>query len=56
MGWGASASTGILVLDYVLRPFLKIVMKFPIVGLILLCLVYGAIAYQALKSAYLADQ
>lgn len=55
MGWGASASTGILVLDYILRPVLKIIMKFPVVGLILLCLIYGAIAYQALKSAYLAE-
>ncbi len=56
MGWGASASTGILLFDVVLRPFLKIIMKFPIVGLVLLCLLYGTIAYKALKSAYLADQ
>lgn len=56
MGWGATASTGILVLDYIFRPVLKIVMKFPIVGLVLLCLLYGMIAYKALKSAYLADQ
>jgi len=56
MGWGAGASTGIMVLDYILRPFLKIVMKFPIIGLICLCLVYGVIGYHALKSAYLADQ
>jgi|EndMetStandDraft_7_1072992.scaffolds.fasta_scaffold225703_1 ABC-type transport system involved in cytochrome c biogenesis permease component len=56
MGWGASASTGILVFDVVLRPFMKILMKFPIVGLVLLCLLYGTIAYKALKSAYLADQ
>jgi hypothetical protein len=56
MGWGASASTGILVLDYVLRPFLKIIMKFPVVGIVLLCMLYGVIAYKALKSAYLADQ
>lgn len=56
MGWGASASTGILVFDVVLRPFMKILMKFPIVGLVLLCLLYGTIAYKALKSAYLSDQ
>ncbi|MBU6451692.1 MAG: hypothetical protein KGS72_07950 [Cyanobacteria bacterium REEB67] len=50
-----SASTGILLLDVVCRPFLKFGMKFPVVMFITLFLVYGAIAYGALKSAYLSE-
>lgn len=55
MGWGASAATGILFLDFIIRPLLKVITKFPIVGLLGLCLVYCVIGYHALKSAYLSD-
>lgn len=49
------AGTGIIFLDFILRPFLKIGMKFPIVGIIILSIVYGYIAYLTLKSAYLNE-
>ncbi|HEY9786476.1 MAG TPA: hypothetical protein V6D17_13800 [Candidatus Obscuribacterales bacterium] len=45
-------ATGLLLIDYIVRPFLKIGMKFPIVLLIALTLVYGYIAYFAMRSAY----
>jgi hypothetical protein len=50
-----SASTGILLLDFVCRPFLKFGLKFPMIGFGLLILVYGIIAYGALKSAFLSE-
>lgn len=50
-----NAATGILFLDIMIRPFFKVAMKFPMIGLILLFAIYGCIAYIALKSAYLAE-
>ena len=50
-----SASTGILFLDFICRPFLKFGMKFPMVMFAALFIVYGFIAYGALKSAYLSE-
>ncbi len=47
-----SASSGILLIDFLIRPFLKIGMKFPVVLLILLTIFYGYIAYFALRSSY----
>lgn len=49
------ASTGIVLLDIVFRPFLKFGMKFPMVGIILLMALYGYIAYIVLKSSYMAE-
>jgi hypothetical protein len=49
------ASTGILLLDFIFRPFLKFGMKFPIVGIGLLMVIYGYIAYMVLKSTYMAE-
>ncbi len=49
------ASTGILLLDIIFRPFLKFGMKFPIIGIVLLMAIYGYIAYLVLKSTYLAE-
>lgn len=46
------AGSGILLIDFLIRPFLKIGMKFPVVLLILLSLFYGYIAYFALRSSY----
>lgn len=50
-----SAATGLIFFDFIARPFFKIGMKFPILLLLLLVLVYAAIAYTALRSAYLAE-
>ncbi|HEY9714835.1 MAG TPA: hypothetical protein V6C72_15310 [Chroococcales cyanobacterium] len=55
MGWTTSASTGILFLDYILRPFLKLALKFPTVGMLFLFAIYGFIAYITVKSAFLED-
>ncbi|HEY9783948.1 MAG TPA: hypothetical protein V6D17_01010 [Candidatus Obscuribacterales bacterium] len=49
-------STGLFLIDYLLRPILRFSFKFYLVGFILLFLVYGFIAYQAMKSAYLSEQ
>lgn len=46
------AGSGILLIDFLVRPFLKIGMKFPLVLLILLSIFYGYIAYFALRSSY----
>lgn len=46
------AASGLLLIDYIIRPFLKIGMKFPLVLLVVLSLVYGYIAYFALRSAH----
>jgi hypothetical protein len=49
------ASTGLLVIDFLMRPLLRFGFKYYFVGFILLFLVYGFIAYKALKSAYLSE-
>ena len=57
--WGSKsmgAGTGILLIDFIVRPLLRFSFKFYVVGFIILFLVYGYIAYQALKSSYLSDQ
>lgn len=48
--------TGIILIDLLVRPLLRFGFKFYFVGFILLFLVYGYIAYQAMKSAYLSEQ
>jgi hypothetical protein len=50
------AGTGILLIDFIVRPLLKFSFKFYCIGFLLLFLVYGYIAYQALKSSYISDQ
>jgi len=50
-----SAASGILFFDMFARPFFKVAMKFPLVGFALLFAVYAAVAYVALKSAFLAE-
>ena len=49
------AATGMVIIDLLIRPLLKFGFKFYFVGFGLLFLVYGFIAYRAVKSAYLAD-
>jgi hypothetical protein len=51
-----AAGTGILFIDLLLRPLLRFGFKFYVIGFTLLFLVYGYIAYKAVKSAYLADR
>lgn len=48
-----SASSGILWLDMLMRPFFKFAVKFPAIGFLFLLVLYGTVAYYALKSAYL---
>jgi len=50
-----TASSGIMLIDMIFKPFFKIGEKFGIVCVILVCILYGYIAYVALKSAYLSD-
>jgi hypothetical protein len=47
-----SASTGLLFFDFILRPFLKIGMKFPVIGFLFLFACYGFVAYLVLRSTY----
>jgi len=49
-------STGIILIDLLIRPLLRFGFKFYYVGFGLLFLVYGFIAYTAVKSAYLSDR
>jgi predicted membrane-bound spermidine synthase len=49
------AATGLVIIDFVLRPLLRFSFKFYFIGFIILFLVYGFIAYKTLKSAYLSD-
>jgi hypothetical protein len=55
MPWSVSASTGLILMDMLIRPMLKFGMKFPIVGILLLCIVYTVIGYHAVKSAFFSD-
>jgi hypothetical protein len=50
------AATGLLLIDMLCRPILRFSFKFYFVGFTLLFIVYGFIAYKALKSAYLSDR
>lgn len=50
------AGTGIIFIDLLARPLLRFGFKFYLIGFTLLFLVYGYIAYKAVKSAYLADR
>ncbi|MBN9396470.1 MAG: hypothetical protein J0H83_14575 [Candidatus Melainabacteria bacterium] len=50
-----SAASGIIFIDMFVRPLLRFSFKFYFVGFILLFIVYGFIAYKALKSAYLSE-
>lgn len=49
-------STGILILDYFVRPMFKFGMKFPLVGMLVLLIWYGTIAYFVVKSGFFSDQ
>lgn len=49
-------AVGLFFIDFVFRPFAKIYEKMPLVMLLLIIILYSAIAYVVLKSAYIADQ
>lgn len=47
---------GIVWIDFVCKPFFKGLLKQPEFMVILVCLIYGYIAYKLVKSAYLSDR
>lgn len=49
-------ATNILAIDFIVRPLLRFGFKFYVVGFLILGLVYGYVAYHAIRSAYLSDQ
>jgi len=51
-----SAVSGLFLVDRFITPFFKIFEKMPLLMVLILCLIYGGIAYVLLRSAYMADQ
>ena len=49
-------AVGLVLIDFIVRPFAKIVEKFPLSMILFLILLYGVIAYFVLKSAYVVDE
>lgn len=50
-------AVGLIFIDFIVRPFAKIMEKFPMMMIVFLILVYGLIAYFVLRSAYVgADE
>ena len=50
-----AAAADIFFVDFLCRPFVKIVEKMPLIMLLILFLLYGVISYFLLRSAYMAD-
>lgn len=50
-----TASSGIFFIDTFLKPFAKIYEKNPLIMLMIVIVLYTAIAYTVLKSAYLSE-
>jgi hypothetical protein len=48
-------AVGLFIVDFVVRPFVKIFEKMPILMLLMLLILYGAVAYIVLKSAFAAE-
>lgn len=46
---------GLILIDFIARPFAKIIEKMPVLMLLFLILLYGVIAFYVLKSAYVAE-
>lgn len=46
---------GIFWIDWMCKPFLKGLMKQPELIVLLICLIYGYVAYKLVKTAYLSD-
>jgi len=49
-------SSGIFWIDSICKPVIKNILKDPLLALLLVCLVYGFVAYKVLKASFLADQ
>jgi hypothetical protein len=49
------AAVGIFWVDSLFRPVVKNILNDPIVTLLIVCVVYGFVAYHVLKAAYLSD-
>jgi F0F1-type ATP synthase assembly protein I len=47
---------GLILIDFVARPFAKILEKMPILMIVFLMILYGAIAFMVLRSAYRVDE
>lgn len=50
-----SASADIFLIDYIFKPFAKIYEKMPLVMLLIVIILYSAIGYYVLKSAYVSE-
>ena len=46
---------GIVWVDFMCKPFFKGLLKQPELFVLLICLIYGYIAYKLVKTAYLSD-
>ena len=49
-------AVGLFFIDFFFRPIVKIVEKMPFLMIIALILLYAAIAYVVLRSAYMVDE
>ncbi len=47
---------GLILIDFVARPFAKILEKMPILMIVFLMILYGLIAFMVLRSAYMVDE
>ena len=50
------AGVGLFFIDFVIRPFAKIFEKMPLLMFLIMLVLYGAIAYVVLKSAWHAEK
>jgi hypothetical protein len=47
-----TATAGLFIVDFIMRPFAKIFEKMPCLMMLLLLLLYGLVGYTVFKSAY----
>lgn len=53
--WTTSASTGLFFIDFVLKPIMRVSLKWPVVGMTMLLAWYAFVAYHVIKSTYLSE-
>lgn len=46
------AGVGLFLIDFILRPFARIYQKMPMITFVIVCLLYGIIAYVVWRSAF----
>jgi hypothetical protein len=51
-----AAAADIFLVDFVLRPFVKIYQKMPFLMMVILLLIYGVIGYIVWRSAYMNSE